>query len=371
MKPPLSAIDFIVAGGAGIGLGHVVRSARLAREALRRGFEVRAFLEGDDAARSVWTSAAGFEATGRAERSTPLAPVVALDLPTAKHAWLERLAENASRPLIVDDARSYPRLAEGPPGWRVLPGLHHAPTEGPDARDEAGHVLLSGPRYAILPEAHRRCARRPLEGREGILVSLGGADPNRLGPPLARAARCAIDALDEAGPRGARPRVDVVFGAAFQDPGNRDADRLTELGCTVHHRLPADAMADRMRTARLAVIGFGTSLTELAWHGTPFLTVAHHDHDRGPSRDVEARGFGRSLGAASTLPRLPLETRILRALRDDTWQRESADAAHHALDGGLGAARLFDRVATDLALRPARHAATPNAGRRALSSTDR
>ena len=47
------------------------------------------------------------------------------------------------------------------------------------------------------------------------------------------------------------------------------------------------------------------------------------------------------------------------------------DAAHHALDGGLGAARLFDRVATDLALRPARHAATPNAGRRALSSTDR
>lgn len=341
--------DFIVAGGARVGLGHVVRSARLAREAERRGFRVRAFLDGDAAARDVWRRSSGFDPRPAAGDDEAFAPVVALDLPGDKSAWLATLSRRASRALLIDDERDYavrsPRPA-APPGWRLLPGLHHRPAP-PNATDALGNAVLSGPRFALLDAAHRRRMPLPVEARTRVLVSLGGADPHRAGPRIARRVQLAL-ATDArtAGLTG----LDVVLGAAFEDPGGRDAARLREAGCTVHRALEAEAMAERMRAARLAIIGFGTSVTELAWHATPFLSVVHHEADRAPARDLEASGFGRVLGHAPRLDRVPIETHVRRALRDVEWLRESGARGHAALDGGLGAARILDRIEADLAL---------------------
>ncbi|GEM_PF-4865350 len=347
-------IDFVVAGGRTLGLGHVVRSAALAREARFRGWSVRCFLDGDATATEVWERASGARALPWDPDFDGFAPIVALDRPNEKSALLARLDARRARALLIDDARTYRRAPQAPRAWRLLPGLHHPCVETSGATDAEGFALLSGPHYAILSEDHRTCAPRDLDTRSSILVSLGGSDPHRIGPDIARAARRAADTLTRASESSTSLDVDVVFGPAFDDPGDREAHRLEADGCRVHRALDAPAMAERMRAARLAIIGFGTSASELACHGTPFLTVAHHDGDRGPARDLEARGFGRVLGSARHIDRVPIETRVKRALRDDHWMRKSARLGRRAIGAGAGAVRVFDRLEADLALRSAR-----------------
>ena len=347
-------IDFVVQGGREQGLGHVVRSARLAAEAARRGWRVRGFVEGDAAARGVWEETCEQPALSLTESASPFAPIVGLDGPEHKGDLLERLARSGVRPLLIDDERTYDCAPEAPRGWRLLPGLHHAPVETSGATDAAGFALLSGPGFSILPDAHRDLAPTPASERSSVLVSLGGADPHRIAPLVARAAIEAVEALRDHALPHMTMTVDVVFGPCFSDPGEREAERLRDVGCVVHQALEAPQMAARMRAAKLALIGFGTSLTELAWHGTPCLTVTHNDADRGPARDLEARGLARVLGNARRLERVPLATRIKRALLDDHWRAESASAAREAIGDARGIDRLFDRIESDLCLRSGR-----------------
>jgi len=353
-------IDFVAAGGRGLGLGHIVRSARLAREAHARGWSVRGFVDGDAVARRVFRETSGFEALPFDARFERFAALVALDVPTDKTSLLEHLGALGCRPLVIDDERPYAIPAQAPRGWRILPGLHHSSCETSGATDAQGFALLSGPRFAILAEAHRRFSAPATEERDSVLVTLGGSDPHRAGPVVARAARQAVGER-QASDSGADPvHVDVVFGPSFEDPDGREAEALRDAGCRVHHGLDAPAMAARLRAARLALVGFGTTINELAWHATPFLTITHHDSDRGPARDLEARGFGRHLGAARGLERLPLVARIDEALRDTGWQQRSTARARRALGDGSGAARLFERIETELALhapRPRLHPA--------------
>ncbi len=355
-------IDFVASGGRALGLGHVVRSARLAREATARGWTVRGFVDGDAVALRVWRETSGFDALPFDPARACFAPLVALDGPADKGPFLVRLATRGCRPLLIDDERPYAIPAQAPRGWRVLPGLHHPRCETSGATDAQGFALLSGPHYAILAEAHRRLPPPGDADRNAVLVTLGGSDPHRAGPVLARAARSALAGARSPEARAARLEVDVVLGPSFEDPGDRDANALRALGCRVHRSLDAEGMAARMRAARLALVGFGTSITELAWHETPFLTIPHHEHDLGAARDLEARGFGRVLGTARRLERVPLAPRLLDALRDTAWQRRSARLARRALGDGHGAARLFERLEADLALRaPRPRAGSPGA----------
>lgn len=343
-------IDFVAAGGRGLGLGHIVRSARLAREAHARGWSVRGFVDGDPVARRVFRETSGLEALPFDARFERFSALVALDVPTDKTSLLEHLGALGCRPLVIDDERPYAIPAQAPRGWRLLPGLHHASCETSGATDSRGFALLSGPRFAILAEAHRRFSVPAAAERNSVLVTLGGSDPHRASPVVARAARQALSEWQASDGEAIPLHVDVVFGPSFEDPGDREAEALREAGCRVHKGLDAPAMAARMRAARVALVGFGTAINELAWHATPFLTITHHDSDRGPARDLEACGFGRHLGPAHTLERLPLVAPIDAALRDIGWQQRSAARARRALGDGSGAARLFERIEMELAL---------------------
>ena len=193
--------------------------------------------------------------------------------------------------------------------------------------DSQGFALLSGPRFAILAEAHRRFSVPAAAERNSVLVTLGGSDPHRASPVVARAARQALSEWQASDGEAIPLHVDVVFGPSFEDPGDREAEALREAGCRVHKGLDAPAMAARMRAARVALVGFGTAINELAWHATPFLTITHHDSDRGPARDLEACGFGRHLGPAHTLERLPLVAPIDAALLPSDVPERSARPA--------------------------------------------
>jgi len=354
-RPPNArGIEFILAGGAGVGLGHVVRCAAIAVEARTRGWDVRAFLDGDHAARATWKALSGEAIEGGSQdwQASPAYSVAALDFPNEKHAWLERLSRAGVRSLLIDDTRGARRA-----DWTLLPGLHHSLDAGPNhAREPAdGNRLFCGARYAILPEAHRRASRTPLKGRDRVLLSLGGADPHRLTPILAP---ILIDTLRRYAGQIPATTLDVVLGAAYEDPGQMLKSRLEARGAHVFRALDASAMAERMRRARVAVIGFGTSLTELAWHGTPFLTVTHHESDRAPARDLEANGLGRVLGTASRLDPQRVERRIVRALLDREWLEDSSDLAYHMLRGGMGVRHLLERLEDSLSHRSNR--ATPD-----------
>ncbi|MEM9175867.1 MAG: hypothetical protein AAGC67_11590 [Myxococcota bacterium] len=352
-------IDFVAHGGRDQGLGHIVRSARHAAEAIDRGWRVRGWVEGDDAALAVWARTCGRPARPLREAHEAFAPIVAVDGPDDKRALLGRLGEIGARPLLIDDERAYARRPNAPRGWRLLPGLHHAPVDTSGATDASGFALLAGPRFAILSDAHRFAPEPTRAERSSLLVSLGGSDPHRAGPRVALGALEALGTLAHRDEIEMPDRVDVVFGPCFVDDDAREARALRDAGCFVHHALDASGMSDRMQQARLALIGFGTSVTELAWHGTPFLTLTHRERDRGPARNLEARGYGRVLGSAQRLDRVPIAKRVRRALLDGLWQEESARAARLAVGDARGASRLFDRIESDLALRSARGSALP------------
>ncbi|MEZ4330209.1 MAG: hypothetical protein R3F35_00505 [Myxococcota bacterium] len=339
-----SDIDFVVAGGARYGMGHVMRSGTLAAAAAGRGWRVRAFLAGDRTAEQAWRDRCpGSNVTAwtawRARRS---APVTLFDHPFSKSRWLAACPPERTHSVVLDDERAVGRAR-----LTINPALHHAPDEetarsGPPAPASRPAEVLSGPRYAILDPVHRGIRHAPLSARRTLLVSLGGADPHhatpRLAPILARV-------LERVGPSCGIEARHVVLGPAFADPDERIRRALAAAAWRVERALKPAAMAASMATARLAVVGFGTSLTELAWHGTPHLSLTHHDADVPRARTLERRGIGRWLGSAARIDPDEVATRFEAALRDLAWQSDSAARARDALEGARGVERILDRIA--------------------------
>lgn len=340
---PGPEIDFIVAGGARYGMGHVMRSSTLAAAAVQRGWRVRAFLAGDRVAQESWTAGCpDSEVLGwSAWRTSASAPLTVFDHPFAKSRWIDACRRDRTRAIVLDDVRAIGRAR-----LTINPALHHMPLDldaGPEdenPEDDPASLTLRGPRYAILAPAHRETVHRPLAERETLLLSLGGADPLAATP---RIAPILVDTLTK--DHGIQI-LRVILGPAFRDPDGRVAQALASAGWQVECGLEPSAMARRMAEARLAVIGFGTSLTELAWHGTPHVSVTHHAQDVPWAKRLEERGIGTWLGSAEALDARFVSARVARALADLDWQRESARRAFDAIAGGRGCERILDRLAT-------------------------
>ncbi len=344
---PAFEIDFIVAGGARYGLGHVMRSGALAAAAVRRGWRVRSFLAGDRVANERWQAAcpASVVVPWSAWRASASAALTLFDHPFVKSRWIAACRRDRTRTIVLDDVRAVGRAR-----LTINPALHHLrppiDSSAPDEEEENGEddpsaLVLRGPRYAILSEAHSATTARPLEERDALLLSIGGADPRAAAPRLAP---ILSTALARAGSETGIVNRRVVLGPAFEDPGERAARDLTRAGWTVDRALEPAAMARRMAEARLAVVGFGTSLCELAWHGTPHLSVTHHPSDEAWARALEEQGIGGWLGPATDFDPEFVAQRFAQALRDPDWARTSARRAREALEEGNGCERILDRL---------------------------
>lgn len=369
---PGSDIDFIVAGGARYGLGHVMRSGALAAAATRRGLRVRVYLAGDRVGLARWRSACPDSGIDRwsAWRASNSAPITLFDHPFSKSRWLDACRGDRTRTVVLDDPRAIGRAR-----LTINPALHHAPAPVPgtisapdgsacadatplraDSEDDPGSPILCGPRYAILADAHRAQPHPPLAGRDSLLLSIGGADPHGATPRLAPIIDSVLLAADfEHGIQRRR----VVLGPAFPDPDHRVEATLLRAGWIVERGLEPPAMAQRMAEARIAVMGFGTSLCELAWHGTPHLSITHHAHDEHWAEALERRGIGGFLGPATDLVPERVAARLEQGLRDRVWQIRSADLARAALEGGRGSERILDRLALIAGEVPRKNAASP------------
>ncbi len=349
-------IDFVVAGGARHGMGHVVRSGVLAAAAHDRGWRVRVFLAGDRAAEARWRESCPTSGVSPwpAWRSAASAPLTLFDHPFAKSRWIDACRRDRTRTIVLDDLRTVGRAR-----LTINPALHHPPSErsasGADPEDDPASCTLSGPRYSILSPAHRRTIHRPLEQRGALLLSIGGADPHDVTP---RIAPILAHTLTQSPASAALGRRIAVLGPAYHDPGDRVATTLAAEGWQVERALAPAAMARLMADARLAVMGFGTSLSELAWHGTPHLCVTHRPSDTPFAQRLESQGIGAWLGEARALDPEFIAARFARALDDADWQRTSAERASAALEGGSGCERILDRlarIAHEIAEPPAQH----------------
>jgi spore coat polysaccharide biosynthesis predicted glycosyltransferase SpsG len=335
-------IDFVVAGGARYGMGHIMRSGTLAAAAIARGWRVRAFLAGDRIAASRWNASCPESAihAWTAWRARTSAPLTLFDHPFAKSRWLDACRRDRTRTIVLDDARTVGRAR-----LTINPALHHLPATFDDEQaeseeDDLASLILRGPRYAVLADVHRRTPHRPLAERDTLLLCLGGADPHQATPRIAPILAAVLSRI----PSPITTRR-AILGPAFFDPEGRVARALADSGWLVECALEPAAMARRMAEARLAVMGFGTSLCELAWHETPHLSITHHDHDSTWAMLLEERGIGGLLGHAAALDAGFITRRFEQALRDPAWSESSTRLALAAIDGGNGGERILDRLA--------------------------
>lgn len=318
-------ILILTGGGRNAGLGHVRRSATLARALRRAGADVTVCVDGDrDAAAAIAGSAPividvsgdrGRVVQVAREAIADLAIVDAKDVPPDK---LRALRAAAGRLGVIDDVGD--RAAEAD---LIINGTVYA-QELPYRR-RAGTTLLLGPQYALLREPFAFDPRRdyPLRVRR-ILITVGGADQIHLTPRLIAWTRAACPDTE----------IAAVVGPFF--PG---LDRVLEAE-------PDDLLVDpqdihkQMLAADLAISGGGQTTYELAATATPTIGILMGE-DQG--RNLEAlskRGVLVYVGGAHDPDLGPRLQDVLRQLAPSPEEREYMGGSGRTLVDGKGADRV-------------------------------
>ncbi len=328
MNPGGAEVFFVTSGGSGEGLGHVARTAVLARELERRHKPYRCYLAGDAAARQLLEgelSAPRIEAWGPGAIPIEDAGWVVIDTRRPLRNLLER-AKAAAVPTLVVDSTQYLDQSD----LSVLPILHGEPSSHPRLRQ--------GGEYCILAETYRDQDVPPYPGERNILlVTLGGADPNAWTEGICESVALVAVAT------GSTLERHCVVGPAFRD-AEAISRRCSDAGWKVHSAVPRKTLRDLMAQSVAAVAGFGTSVYDLAFMGVPMLYWTHHRSDIDDARRLESRGIGAWAGAPAAVDRAGFRKQLTHTLFAPDWCRETSENGKRALGSGLGAARILDTL---------------------------
>lgn len=299
------------------GLGHVTRCSAYAEGWISRGGVVRWSLDGDDAARSVAETAGDVVIEPWLDRPGDFASadLVIVDTYRLTVSLAQAIAGGSRTAVFLDDlqALAYPASIV------VHPALDPAPLR-PDAAE-----WLAGPLWQPLRSAFWTLPPRAgaQDAIERILVTLGGGDTAVLGRKVALWLKQILPGT----------RIDLVAGHAEVE---------AEPGLVVHRGLSADAMAELMLRADLAVSAGGTTTFELARCGTPSLLIGMADNQDANLRCwPEACGFV-NLGRADAdlAARLSVEVSALHSPQ----VRSAISTRAMARVDGCGVTRLFDHL---------------------------
>ncbi len=329
-------------GSASIGMGHVMRGVAVAEGLAARGvsaiFVTRA---GDDGAapvlRAMGQDVEELDASGdedaRVTAKVAAAHGARLIVTDVCH-WdaLRDVAALRDYHAMLDAdhvvvALTGGQLTDLPAALVVVPYVHVAETG--DAR------RLLGPRYFIFRKAFVEAASRPrriARDARRILVTLGGADPERLTPRVLRAVRAlADDAV----------MVRVVIGPRFpRDSSEQIRAAAAPLGdrCTL---LAHDAdIAAAMLWADLAITADGFTRYETAVTGTPSVTLELASSDAAINAVFAAAGTTLAVPNAASLAVSELVALVDPLLRDP-GRREAMSLCGKRLLDGRGLERLF------------------------------
>ena len=323
-------IRFLVSGGAGLGLGHVMRTAVLAAEARRQGHGVTLVVRGDASARAALAAelpGAPVESWRAPDDAVHAGGAVVIDSPEEIGAELEMAQRRGVRTLVLDRTDHL-----GQADTTVLPVLHGPSIEHPR--------LYQGAAFVLIAPAVRAADPAEYPGARSIaLITAGGADPLGLTAPLAEALTAALAAR---GPIA--PSLHVVVGPAFAD-GDALARRLARSSAYIHRALPRPALAALMAQARFTLTGFGTTVYDLAALGTPVVYWTHRSKDLEAAKRLHARGVGACGGDGTRLTVASITSVLEQTVLQESWCAAASARGRELVapaDGARAVLRLLE-----------------------------
>jgi spore coat polysaccharide biosynthesis predicted glycosyltransferase SpsG len=328
-------IKFAIAGGRGVGFGHVMRCASIATEAAARGHSVSFALRGD--------------ATAALALGEEVADVVVLpwagtdqlrdcdwlviDAPGPIRAELEAAAAAGVRTCVLGRLDQLEHADA-----TVLPFAH-----GPGISHPR---LVQGPEWCFVAAAMSTYADRPYpDTRHIALITLGAADPLGLTVPIARVVRDGLLASADSG----WLELHAVVGPAFADD-EVVARELEALGCRLRRGPGRAELASLMGRATFALAGFGSSLYDLAAVGVPTVYWTHQAEDLEAARRLEAAGLGALGGDGLQFSVAECRDLLGRTVLDPMWRVHASVRGRAVVARADGAARLVTLMERGLPL---------------------
>lgn len=326
---------FRVDAGASVGLGHLQRCLSLAL-ALREQGTASRFLVRVDAAALSRISAAGFEADaspdGQPGEAIDAAPILEV---AARHRCAAVIVDSydATTPLFAELRRAGlfvvaidDHAVIELPCRVVINGGAHAESlpyrAGEDAR------LLLGPRYALLRPEFWKIEPRPVAPQvKTVLVTLGGADPQRLMPRL----------LEELARIDALQWIAIVGPSFSHGQAVREAARRAKRVRVVEQ---PTAVSGLMQEANLAVSAAGQTLYELARVGCPTVAIRAADNQTAQLEAFKRLGIVDAAGDAADRNICATVAQRVRGLIASPDRRAAMSAAGQGLIDGQGALRV-------------------------------
>ena len=323
-------IRFLVEGGSGIGLGHVVRTAVLAAEARRQGHPVTVALRGDPAAYAALAAelpGVAIDPWIDAESAVSTGGPVVIDSPGLIGAELRLAKERGLRSLVLDRVDHLDDADA-----TVLPIIH-----GPDIDHPR---LFQGPEYLFVSQSVTAAASAHYPGdRDTAVITAGGADPLGLTVPLTEGLMEVLTGRSDA------PQVQVVIGPAFKG-ADATVKAVLPLGVSVHRAPSRVSLISLLARARFALTGFGTTVYDLAVLGTPVLYWTHRSGDLDAARRLEVRGIGALGGDGSEATRANVAARLGSTAMSSDWCAAASERGRRVTGEANGARAILELLET-------------------------
>ena len=199
--------------------------------------------------------------------------------------------------------------------------------DGPGARPR----VLSGPAYSQLNPVFAQARLSQANGRAGVFVCFGGADPTGMTARMGELAAALPPGLP----------VTLVAGAGVAVPDPLPA------GWTLRRALAPAQIAAVMQTAALGIIAAGVMSYEAACMGLPCLLVIQNRWQEPVARGFAAEGVHVSAGHIDHVTPAALAATCTRLLNDPA-DLQKRSAAGTMLVDGAGTARVAAAVSEEL-----------------------
>lgn len=348
--PPGGGVVFLCNVSSVVGMGHLRRCLAIAH-ALHRAHQIRCSFAFPANNAQTWAlelvpkeffihvlpdNSSAHPALPAVSAIKGLAPaVLVLDVYEPTSAYLLDLQEADVRTVVIDDfakLSSYPCTA-------IL--NHHVHAEGLTYHTAPHTRLLLGPKYALLnPEyaLHQaRCVTPGSIGLTNLLITMGGADPNR----ATERVLAALDGLDECIRQNLH--VQVALGPCY------GTGKMLESGRVAHFSVVRGTENFRraMQSANVAISACGGTLFELARLGVPTLTLSITPDQGIIGRNWAQRKLAMYIGDASTVDKSQITRAAKQLLVDHNLRRQLGERARSLIDGN-GATRVADFIAKEM-----------------------
>jgi len=332
-------VAFRTDAGPVTGLGHLRRCLALAHALQALGVESLMLLDGDDRALEL-AMTAGLE-TSAVTGGVDHRAIVEYCARVGAHALVVDSYAFSSDDLRALVAAGWPVIVFDDTATRELPVdlvINGGAGAGRLAYRGSPHTrYLLGPSYlALRPEFGEARPRTIHDHVRRALLTIGGADPDRLTARLVRWTIAGLGAIT----------LDVVVGPLVDEVDSIRAVVRSVPGRVILHESPKQ-LHDLMLAGDLAITGGGQTLYELAALGTPVVAIHLAENQRLNIEAMRAAGVLEYIGDVHDAALESALVATLAALVADPRRRAEMSRRGRDLVDGRGAARVA-RAVVDL-----------------------